>query len=180
MESEGRTKNGVRLLGALCVLGGCLGYALQYLEERKRHIGRLKEWQLLLEYLEGEIRFGKCSLPECFLHVGERLHTPLGCSFQNVGMTIHLEPDKNLRGLLEEALKKELKPLYQEEASGELLAFLPPDGFFDEQMQCRALMRCRERVEELLEEQKEAYRKKCRVAVSLGAAVGCFIILLLI
>ena len=71
-------------------------------------------------------------------------------------------------------------PLYEEEYSGELLAFLAEDGFHDEQMQRRALMRCREHVGELLEERKEVYRKKSRVAFSLGAAVGCFIILLLI
>ncbi len=159
---------------------GCLGYAMQYLEERKRHIGRLKEWQLLLEDLEGEIRYGKYSLPECFLHVGERLNTPLGACFQKAGMRMHLEPHKQLRVLLEDVLKKELMPLYEEEYSGELLAFLAEDGFHDEQMQRRALMRCREHVGELLEERKEVYRKKSRVAFSLGAAVGCFIILLLI
>lgn len=170
----------MKWLGILMVLGGCLGFTILSLEEMKRHMERLEEWRTALEWMEGEIRYGKISFPECFIRIGGRMQTPLGDCFERAGRRMRLEPQKNIRDLLEEELRQGLRPAYQEETSGELLSFLAPDGFWDEQMQRKALERIRESVEELLREKKGEYGGKRKVGISVGIAVGSMIILFLI
>lgn len=169
----------MRLFGAIFVVLGSIGLALCYSNGRRKEILTLEELRDILEWIEGEIRYGRTSLPECFLQVGAQRPTALGKAFQEAGWRQLQTPRENMRDLMEDGLKQELSQVLTTVEYQRLFEFISPDGYRDEGMQRRALERSRNGMEELLKLRKEEYRGKCRVAWSLGAMGGLFIILLL-
>lgn len=170
----------MKVFGALLVICGCFGNVFLYLDHLKRHISRLEEWQCAMEIMEGEIRYGRASWPECFLRVSQMMNTTLAECFGRVAAQMKQELPRDPKALLEEELKCQTGGSIQEEKNGELLSFLSAHGYQEEQMQRIALERCRKRVEEKLVEKKKRYRSQCEVALSLGAVAASFIVLLLL
>lgn len=169
----------MKWIAAAMILFGTLGMAALYNLGIKQDQAFLTELRDAMELMEGEIRYGKRSLPECFLMAGEGRNTKLGQAFSEIGK----RTGSGERERLGAVMKEVLTPIFESHLSGEeALCFYDlasPGGFLEEEMQRRSLERIRLRMEEILNKRKEESRGKCRVAWSLGLSGGLFLILFL-
>ncbi len=161
------------------VLLGSLGLAVSYVLTLREEWRAVRELRDILELISGEIRYGRTSLPECFLQVGMQRPTVLGKSFEELGRRALERPQDSLRELLEDGLQEKLRKVLPLEEYHAFFEFAAPKGYQDEQMQRRALDRSQARIEELLEIRGEQLRGKSRVACCLGIMGGLFLILFL-
>ena len=169
----------MRLLGGCIVLMGSLGLAMNYILTLREEWRSARELRDILELISEEIRYGRMSLPECFVQVGMQRRTTLGRCFGELGRKALDRPQESLRELLEEDLREHLRQVLPPEEYHAFFEFAAPEGYQDEQMQRRALNRSRARMEELLEIRGEQLRGKSRVACCLGITGGVFLILFL-
>lgn len=133
----------------------------------------------VLELIEGEIQYGRGSLPECFVRAGMQRQTQMGKLIEETGRKALASPEAALLDLMEETLGDELGRFLPATEYHAFLGFAAPEGYQDERMQRRALEQSRHRVEALVEKRKERLVGECRVASCLGIMGGLFVILLL-
>ena len=162
------------------VVMGCVGLAWEYVEVERKRMAFLSDWRDILDFMEEEIKYGKVSLPECFLRIGVQFDTALGKCMDRVGKELEGNPRKGVRNALDQEIQREFGKLFRKEELLELFQFVNMLGFQKEEMQKRALGRQRERVEERLCRMKEAYHEKRRIILCIGAISGVFLVLLLI
>lgn len=170
----------MKLLGGILIILGCLGCAFRYMDKLHTRIELLKEWRTILEAMEGEIRYGRLSFPECFIRMGGHFPTPLGQCLGEIGRVMEENPHKNFREETEKKLQGVLGNDFSQQEKKDLFCIWIFQGCRDEQMQQKLLQRCRENVEEYLSKWKGEYRGKSKVALSLGAMMGIVLVLLLI
>ncbi len=169
----------MKWIAAAMILFGTLGMAAMHALCVKQDLAFLTELRDALELMEGEIRYGKRSLPECFYVAGKGRNTKLGQAFLEIGKRTGSSEREQLGVVMEEVLA----PVFEGHLSGEealwFYEFAPSGGYLEEEMQRRSLERIRLRMEEILRKRKEESRGKCRVAWSLGLSGGLFLILFL-
>ena len=146
---------------------------------RRRELAVTEEIRDVLELIEGEIQYGRGSLPECFVRAGTQRQTQIGKLFEETGRKALSSPGMTLFDLMEETLGGELGRFLPASEYHAFLGFAAPEGYQDERMQRRALEQSRHRVEALAEKRKERLLGECRVASCLGILGGLFVILLL-
>lgn len=161
------------------VFFGCALMALRYVSDLRREVRVLEQLRDILELIEGEIQYGKVSLPECFLAAGAQCGTKLGRIFEDLGKQTAHNSRENLREAMERALEGEIRDVLPAEEYRRFFEFAAPMGYADEEMQRKALERSREKLEALLKRRQEEVRGRCRVAWSLGMTGGIFVILFL-
>lgn len=169
----------MRWIGCGMILAGSLGMALRYVLQLKRELFLVMELRDCLEMIESEIRYGKASLPECFLKVGKQKTSEIGVIFEGVGEKALTERGESLRDGMVRGLSPMLEPILPLQDLSCVLDFVSPQGFADEEMQRRALEKGRRRMEEVVSSKREELREKCRVAWGLGLTGGLFVILFL-
>lgn len=169
----------MKWIGCFMVFLGSLGLSALYVLEYQREMELLCELRDLLELMEGEIRYGRASLPECFLRAGRQRPTRMGQAFQRVGERALLNVHEDLKMALEAELWPGLKEFFSVKELSGYFDFLSPDGYAEEEMQRRALEKARRRIEARSEQKRGDMRGKCRVAWCLGITGGVFTILLL-
>ena len=168
----------MRLAGAVMIFTGCLGMGLLY---RERLQGRIRALQkLVLELLNSEIRYGRSTLPECCLRVGEQLDDSFGRALISVWQESQEKDGISFPQLFTENMERVMRemPLTDTDRTT-FLQFIPPQGFADGQMQQRAAQVCGQRLEKTKEGLERDSREKSRIAVGLGAMGGLLLILIL-
>ena len=138
-----------------------------------------EELRDVLELIEGEIQYGRGSLPECFIKAGAQKQSKIGKLIEETGRRVLLTPNLSLREVLEEKTRGELCQFLPPEIVSMFFELIAPDGYRDERMQRRALERSRYRLEGLIKNRSEQLRGECRVANWLGIMGGLFLILFL-
>ena len=161
------------------MLFGSLGMAMRYVLGLQKEIQTLEELCGILELIEGEIQYGKASLPECFLKVGARRRTRLGSIFEKLGQNTITSSEIPLREAMEAELREELGDFLTREEYCIFFDFASPGGFAGDELQRKVLERSRHRMEELLEQRRKEFQGKRKVAISMGLTGGLFLILFL-
>lgn len=170
----------MRIIGACMVILGCLGFAWQLIERDRKRIAFLEQWRDILEYMEGDVGFGKTTLLECFLRVGMQYDSKLGQCIGRAGRNLENAPQKNMQSELLRLVMEEFGDLFLQEEYQELFRLTYAMGFQKEEMQLRVLARNRENVEERLAIKKGIYHGKRRAYLCLGTMTGVVLVLLLI
>lgn len=170
----------MKVVGAFLIFGGCIGWAYQYLERLRRKCTLLEEWREILELMEGEIRYGRMTFPECFLQIGAQVPSLLGGTLWKIGKMLEEQPQKNPCKEVELQFKERLRGTFTEEEIEKLFLLPVGEGYQDERMQRRMLERKRENVEKRIVGMKEEYGGKSRVAYCLGTMSGIIMVLLLL
>lgn len=153
--------------------------ALRYVLQLKRGLWMAEELRDCLEVMEGEVRYGKATLPECFLKVSKQRASEIGGIFGKIGEKALSERGESLRDGLIRELSPCLETILSSQELLDVLDFVSPLGFAEEEMQRRLLEKGRRRMEEVVSSKREELREKCRVAWGLGLTGGLFVILFL-
>ena len=161
------------------ILLGSMGLAACYCLEQRSRIRIKGELRELLELMEGEVRYVRRTLPECLIRAGAQRGTELGRCFEDIGRRALSAPQEPLRDLLKEGLEDKLGTVLSPEEFQTLLELSAPEGYQEDEMQQKALQRCRHRIEKGLAENEAQLRERMRVACCLGFMGGVFVILLL-
>ena len=169
----------MNLIGGCMILLGSMGLAVSYCLEERGRIRTSRELRELLELMEGEIRYGRRTLPECLVRAGAQKGTELGRCFEDIGRRALCAPQESLSELLKEGLEGKLGTVLPSEELRVLWELSAPEGYQEEEMQQKALQRSRHLIEAGLAENEARLRERTRVACCLGLMGGLFVILLL-
>ena len=171
----------MQMLGAGLILTGCLGLGLWYRQQMVQRLHLTRALICILEQWISEIRYSRCTLPECCRQIGRQRADRLGEICDNVYREYEEAEDIGFLELAVISFRRQLQtlPLKKEEVEAFLL-FLGKEGYTEETMQIRAMELSRQRLEQTAEAQQREIASKCRLSVGLGAMSGMLILLLLV
>ena len=169
-----------KIVGVVLIFTGCAGLGGWYGREFRRQIQVLKTWCRILELFLSEIRYSRCTLPECCMRVSKRVEEP----YKDIFSGIYLASCENTgesfgelckrvleEGLAEECAAKEDKELFME-------CFVS-SGYEEDCLQLRSFEATKEELDKKVLDLEAEIASKCRLALSLGSMSGLLLIILL-
>ena len=170
-----------KIIGFLMIITGCFGLGVWYSGQFKAQLKGLQEMCRILELLEGEIRFGRSTLPECCLQLTDRVAEPYKSCFREIYDTTCENQGETFGTLCKEVLDKKLKELVVDKSDKDLFVkCFSQSGFSEGRMQLRIIEQTKEELEERLHKLNRESADKCRLALSLGAMSGLLLVILFI
>lgn len=169
-----------RWLGFFCIICGCSGLGIWYSMQMKQKVWHLREMVRILELAISEIDYGKSTLPECCLEIGERAPQPYGKLFQKIYDGFQEAYGLNLGSMSKQILEKGLADIPVEEEKEVFIRCFSDVGFTDEWLQKRNMERGRDVLLGRIEAEEIDLKKRSRLAVSLGTMSGLLLVLILL
>lgn len=168
-------------IGFLMIFAGCSGLGVWYSMQFRRQLETLQEFCRILELLQGQIRFGRSTLPECCFRLGERLGEPYRSCFQDIYEKICENTGEDFGHICEVGLRKGLQQLVvDKEDINRFISCFEQSGYEEDEMQLRMLEQTKEELEMRLQKLSDENASKCRLALSLGTMSGLLLIILLL
>ena len=168
-----------KIIGFVMILTGCCGLGVWYSMQFQMQLKNLKEMCRILELLLGEIRFGRCTLPECCLQLTERVPQPYQSCFQGIYEASCQNQGESFGELCREYLERDLKELVVDKADKEcFISCFTKCGFAEGRMQLRTVEQAKEELEERLQGLSQENTSRCKLALSLGAMSGLLLVIL--
>ncbi len=170
-----------KIIGFVMIFAGCSGLGAWYSLQFRRQQGALQDMCRILELLLGQIRFGRCTLPECCYQLTERVGEPYKSSFLAVYEAACANGGESFGRLCEVQLRKDLQKLVVDKADRELfISCFSQSGYEEDRLQLRMIEQTKEELEERLHRLSQENTSKCRLALSLGTMSGLLLIILLL
>lgn len=170
----------LKVAGVVMILAGSIGLGLWYSRQFQNQVQVLKKLCNILDLFLGEIRYGRCTLPECCLRVSERVDEP----YRQILYDIYAQSSENMgesfgevcekiwgEGLLRENASKEDKRLFTD-------CFVK-NGYEEDIMQLRVMEQTKTELEKKVVLLETELASRCRLALSLGTMSGLLLIILL-
>lgn len=168
-----------KIVGFVMIMAGCCGLGAWYSMQFQKQLKNLREMCRILELLLGEIRYGRCTLPECCRQLTERVEEPYQSCFWGIYEAACLNQGESFGELCREYLEKDLKELVVDKADKErFISCFTKCGFAEGMMQLRTIEQTKEELEERLQGLSQENTSKCRLALSLGAMSGLLLVIL--
>ncbi len=147
----------------------------------KNRVKRLEELLLSLEIFKAEINYGLSMLPEVFLSIGKKLHSPIGSLFRKSEIYMNKQEgfsaaDCWLKSLTE--MRKELELDEEQFTLLKKMGLIWGKGDKGDQLRQVALMQ--ELLRQALKEAREEREKNEKMWRYLGLLGGCTIVILLL
>ena len=129
--------------------------------------------------IEGLIRYGRSTLPECCLQLSQRVEEPYKSCLYKIYRE-NLKYDGTGFGYLcERTFAEGLKKLIVSKEHKELFILgFSKVGFEEDRMQIRNIEQIKEELEEGLVSLSKENASKCKIAISLGAMSGLLLVIL--
>lgn len=168
-----------KLIGFVMIFMGCSGLGAWYSLQFRKQLATLQEMCRILELLLGQIRFGRCTLPECCLQMTERVEEPYRSSFLAIYEAACLNEGESFGQLCEARLQQDLQKLVADKADRELfISCFTKSGYEEDRLQLRMIEQTKEELEEQYHRLSQENSSKCRLALSLGTMSGLLLIIL--
>ncbi len=168
-----------KIMGFVMIFAGCSGLGAWYSLQFRKQLTNLQDMCRILELLLGQIRFGRCTLPECCLQLTERVGEPYRSSFLAIYEAACLNRGESFGQLCETQLRQDLQKLVVDKEDRELfMSCFSKCGFEEDRMQLRIIEQTKEELEERLHRLSQENTSKCRLALSLGTMSGLLLIIL--
>ncbi|MCC8152448.1 MAG: stage III sporulation protein AB [Lachnospiraceae bacterium] len=170
-----------KLIGSVLILSACIGYAGALAEKQEYHRDVLLSLIRILSLLAGEIRYERLTMAEALGRLTEKYHGPAGEVMKKIADRLREASCGDLESVWRFYFQNEQRRLM---LSGEELDILLETGrnlgYLDAEAQVSHLHRCRERLEQKLEEAEKVMAEKRRLYAYLSVAVGVMVILVLL
>ncbi len=169
-----------KIIGVIMIFAGCTGLGVWYSRAFRGQIQVMKIWCRILELFVGEIRYSRCTLPECCMRVAKRTQPP----YQELFMNIYMQSCENTgesfgdvcKRILEDGVAKENAAKEDKEL---FISCFVNDGYEEDFLQLRSLEQTKEELDKKVLALESVLASKCRLALSLGSMSGLLLIILL-
>ncbi|MDE6891446.1 MAG: stage III sporulation protein AB [Lachnospiraceae bacterium] len=169
-----------KLTGCLLVTMGCIGFAGSICRDTARRLLLMKRIRNIYENLKYYIAYQKTTVPEALFQLSQKEEAPLAEAFGAVYRECY-EDGGDFSGLwrfhMERALEKTPLTVKEKEL---FYAFPSCLGFMEENAQAAAVDNLLREVERCVEALEAERKNKDRVVMSLGAAFGVLLSILLL
>lgn len=170
----------LRILGCILVITGSTGFAQSICREGKNRLEMLKRMRGIFETMKYYIAYQKAAIPEALLNLSGKSDDPTSRAFKEIYNSVYEKgeslPDvwhrKMEAALKDSALTKEEKKL--------ILDFPSCLGFMEENAQAGAVDELLREIELHIRELTEELKNKNKMIMSLGAAAGVLLSILLV
>lgn len=171
----------LRLIGVFLLLISSVGTGRWMERREQQRIRQLEEMIRSMEYLKGEIRFARKTLPESFEQLSERVLSPFQELFLGLANELKYHPGTGFEEIFKDILDREK----------ENFALLTNDmecfyqaccnlGHLDKEMQMHILDRYIKDLERTVEHLAKEMPQKTKLYRSLGILGGVFLVVILI
>lgn len=168
-----------KIIGFVMILAGCSGLGAWYSLQFHKQLKNLQDMCRILELLQGQIRFGRCTLPECCLRLTERVEEPYKSSFFKIYEAACNNNGESFGQLCEMQLQEDLQQLVAEKEDKErFIGCFTKSGYEEDRMQLRVIEQTKEELEERVHRLSQENSSKCRLALSLGTMSGLLLVIL--
>ena len=170
----------MRLIGCLLVITGCLGFAGSICMDLNRRLALLLQLREIFENLKYYISYQKAAVPEALGKMAEKKGGPFCAAFKAIYIRIY-EGGENFPGIWQEEMEKAVEPLPLKREEKKLIYDFPSClGYMEENAQALTLDELLRQIRLQIEELEKEKRNKNKLIMSLGAAGGCLLVLLLL
>lgn len=168
-----------KIIGFGMILAGCTGLGVWYSTQFQLQLRNLQEMCRILEILLGQIRYGRCTLPECCHQLAKKANEPYRSCFSSIYEAACLNHGESFGQICKKNLEKNLQKLVVDKADKELFISCFTQGGFDEDMlQMCMIEQTKVELEGRLQALSKENTSKCRLALSLGAMSGLLLVIL--
>lgn len=170
----------LRMIGTGCILGGTFGLGIIWQRQYVSRIEHLKTFVLMLQCFQGEIQYGRGTIPECCLSVANRMPFPLRQMLIEVADCAQQEGGEKLGTIFSERIEKLLPRMsVKREELEEAFRFVTSESFSDKDQQIAMLYMAKQSLQERIVALEREREKKCNLSVALGTLGGMLLLVVL-
>ena len=171
----------LRIIGAACILSGCVGMGMSYRMRLRDGLWHLRYMHKIFELFMSEIGFGRSTLPECCRNIGEKMVEPYKSALLSIGKNHGENHEENFFEKWEEHMENALFEVPVTKAEKEmLLGFSECFGVADHRMQIRTIEQYRDMLASAIKNREEALSGQERLATGLGIMSGILLTVILL
>lgn len=168
-----------KVLGFILIMAGCTGLGMWYSVQFRLHIRNLKQMCHILMLMEGQVRFGRSTLPECCMQIAQRVEEPFKSSLEEIYENVNKNNGSSFGQVSRDCYERKLKKLVVSEKEKEgFIACFANAGFEEDDMQIQNIAQERQELETDLEELNKSLASRCKLAMSLGTMSGVLLMIL--
>lgn len=171
----------LKLAGILCILTGCIGWGAGKIGEERRRVRHLRELIRIMKRIQGEMIYGKHTLPEICFILAEYSDAPYRSCF----MEIYEQTRRRDGSCLTEIWRRQTEvcmvdaPLTGEEK--EILIGLPYNlGMLEETQQAEGIGQSMDWLERRCRQAEDEYAGKSKMIFSVSLLAGIFLTILML
>ena len=170
-----------KFAGILLLMAGCTGLGINKVAEEKGRIRELREIRSIIIRMQNEMVYGKRTLPEICLLLGEWAKEPYRSAFTVIFEKMEENDGRVLQVLWEEEMDQCMKDLPLKEEEKDILKNLPAQlGIPDETIQAAGIGQSLDMITEHIAKAQTEYESKAKVIMSISIMAGLFLIILLL
>lgn len=168
-----------RMIGFVLIFVGCSGLGAWYSLQFRKQLATLQYMCRILELFMGQIRFGRCTLPECCMRLTEWVEEPYKSSFKAIYEQAYGGEGERFGLLCRQQLEQDLQGLVVDKEDRELfVSCFAGGGFEEDRMQIETIEQNKLLLLERTNRISQENVSKCRLALSLGTMSGLLLIIL--
>lgn len=171
----------LKLLGAALVLTSSVGYACALIEKQKYHRDVLLSLIRILNLLAGEIRYERITIADALEKLTQKYHGPVGIVICRISNQLREVLCQDLGEAWSSCFREKQRELMLTGEELDIVLEIGKNlGCLDVEAQVEHLRRCRDCLEQKLEESEKDMAEKRKIYCYLAVAVGAMVILILI
>lgn len=171
----------LKLAGMILLMTGCVGFGINRVLDEKRRIRELREIRKIILRVQSEMVYGKRTLPEICLMLGQYMEEPYRQAFTDIFKRMEKNDGSILSDIWYEEMRLCMKGLPLKEDEKEILTKLPAlNGIIDETNQAQNIGRSIDIIDERIRRAESEYEGKSRVIFSISVMAGLFLVILLL
>ena len=169
-----------KLAGCILIIGGCIGFAGSVCRDMAERLLLMKRIRNVYENLKYYIAYQKATIPEALLHLSQEEGEPFAAAFGAVYNECYGEGG-DFSGIWHSHMERALSKTPLKDKEKELFYAFPSClGFMEENAQAAALDKLLREVGHCVEALENERKNKDRMVMSLGAACGVLLSILLL
>ena len=170
-----------RLLAALLILYGSVGFSFKLCQEMRLRIRHVEQMKEIFRLFQSEISYSKAALPEICLSVSKRVAEPYKSAMEEVYEETHKRSGIQFPFIWQEKMGQCLTELPVKKQEQDIfLGFGNQTGFIDWEMQAGMIEKNKSQLEELHTQLKSAMENKEKVITSVGVLGGLMLVIVFI
>ncbi|MCM1175083.1 MAG: stage III sporulation protein AB [Blautia sp.] len=170
-----------KLAGILLLMAGCCGLGANRVAEAKQRIRELREIRRMVIRIQSEMAYGKRTLPEICLLLGQCMEEPYRTAFSAIYQKMEENDGTGLNRIWKERMEDCMAalPIWEEEK--DILRNMPECfGSLDEKQQAADIGQSLDFLTAHIAQAEAGYENQARVTMSISVMTGIFLVILLL